>query len=207
MSVRSPLSLAVLLFLVAVSAGTPREASAQIPWDAPPAINPASPLGASVFLLRSSADRLGVLATYRHAAGGATVGYRLAVTEEIGPEEVAVAGGLDVSGYLARGIENVEAHVAWWSGVGFGHGVETVASLPLGFLVGMTGRADTGVVFHPYAGAHVALDFASGTEDEFSFGGAVDFGLDVVLRTGWTIRGMATVGDRDALAVGFRIPG
>ena len=39
-----------------------------------------------------------------------------------------------------------------------------------------------------------------------SFSGAIDVGGDIVLRSGWMIRFGATFGDREALALGFKLP-
>lgn len=195
----------VFVVLLALVLATP--ASAQIAWDSPPFISPVAPSGLSLFFLRADAERLGMLATYRHEAGTTGLGYRFAVTEEVGPdEEIAMAGGVDVSGFLARGIENADVDVAWWSGLGASVGNETVVSIPLGLIVGWSGESDTGVIFSPYAGGHVALDFISGGGDSVDFNGAIDIGGDVVLTSGWMIRFGASFGDREALALGFKLP-
>ena len=190
--------------LVAMALATP--ASAQIAWDSPPFISPVSPAGVSLFFLSGSGDRLGALATLRHEAGPVGLGYRLAVTEENEPGDAVLAGGVDVSGFLGRGIENSEIDVAWWSGLGVGVGNETVVSVPLGIIAGWSGSSESGVIFSPYGGGHVALDFASGEGDSVSFSGAIDLGGDIVLRSGWMIRFGATFGDREAIALGFKLP-
>ena len=195
----------VLVALLALALATP--ASAQIAWESPPFISPIAPAGLSLFVLRADADRLGALATYRPEAGAAGLGYRFAITEENGPDEdVAIAGGIDVSGFLAQGIENAEVDVAWWSGIGASVGNETAVSIPLGIIVGWSGESDTGVVFSPYGGGHVALDFVSGEGDDVDFSGAIDIGGDIVLTSGWMIRFGASFGDREALALGFKLP-
>lgn len=195
----------VFVVLLALAVATP--ASAQIAWDSPPFVSPIAPAGLSLFFLRADAERLGALATYRHEAGAMGLGYRFAITEEVGPDEdIAIAGGVDVSGFLARGIENADVDVAWWSGIGASVGNETVVSIPLGMIVGWSGESDTGVIFSPYAGGHVALDFTSGEGNAVDFNGAVDVGADVVLNSGWMIRFGASFGDREALALGFKLP-
>lgn len=192
---------AVLLALVLA---TP--ASAQIAWDSPPFISPVAPAGVSLFALSAGGDRFGALATIRHEAGPVGLGYRFAVTEERDPGDVALAAGIDVSGFLARGIENADIDVVWWSGLGAGVGNETLVSIPLGLIVGWSGAADNGVIFSPYGGAHVALDFMSGEGDSVHFNGAFDLGADIVLNSGWMIRFGATFGDREAFALGFKLP-
>jgi len=190
--------------LLALALATP--ASAQIAWDSPPFITPVSPAGISLFFLSAGGDRLGALATIRHEAGPVGLGYRFAVTEEREPGDVVLAGGVDVSGFLARGIENADIDVVWWSGLGVGVGNETLVSVPLGLIVGWSGAADNGVIFSPYAGGHVALDVISGEGDNMNFNGAIDLGADIVLNSGWMIRFGATFGDRQAIALGFKIP-
>lgn len=199
-------SLVRSLFVAVVASVFATPASSQIAWDSPSFISPVAPAGLSLFFLRADAERLGALGTYRHEAGALGLGYRFAVTEEIEPEDVAIAGGVDVSGFLARGIENVDLDVVWWSGLGAGIGHETVVSVPLGLIVGWSGESDTGVIFSPYGGGHVALDFVSGPGDNVNFQGVIDFGTDIVLSSGWMIRFGATLGDREALALGFKIP-
>ena len=194
----------VLALIAVLVSATP--ASAQIAWDSPPFISPVAPAGVSLFFLNGTGDRLGALATLRHEAGPVGLGYRLAVTEEYEPGDVVIAGGVDVSGFLARGVENADIDVAWWSGLGAGVGNETVVSVPLGIVVGWSGSSDSGVIFSPYGGGHVALDFASGDGDSVNFSGAFDVGGDIVLTSGWMIRFGATFGDREALAVGFKLP-
>jgi len=182
--------------------------SAQVPWDSPPLISSVAPAGVSFFLLRADGDRLGGLVTLRHEAGPVGMGYRLAVTEEIGPEELAISAGVDVSGILARGVEDADIDVIWWSGVGASHGNETALSVPLGILLGWSGSGGEGVIFSPYGGGHVALDVSTADNDSVDFQGALDIGADIVLRSGWMIRFGATLGmsGRDALALGVKLP-
>jgi hypothetical protein len=198
------LKRSVLVLFAVLALATP--ASAQIAWDSPPFISPVAPAGVSLFFLNGTGDRLGALATLRHEAGPVGLGYRLAVTEEYEPGDAVIAGGVDVSGFLARGVENADIDVVWWSGLGAGVGNQTVVSVPLGLVVGWSGSSEGGVIFSPYGGGHVALDFASGEGDSVSFSGAFDVGGDIVLTSGWMIRFGATFGDREALAVGFKLP-
>ena len=52
----------------------------------------------------------------------------------------------------------------------------------------------------------MSLDIASGPGDSVDLSGVVDLGLDLVLSSGWLIRFGATIGDRDALAIGVKLP-
>lgn len=49
------------------------------------------------------------------------------------------------------------------------------------------------------------MDISDIEGDNVSLGGAFDFGLDVVLSSGWLVRFGGSVGDRDALAIGVKI--
>lgn len=181
-------------------------ASGQIAWDAPALMSPVVPSGFSLFLIEPAGGDLGALGTFRHAAGPVGLGYRASIAEESGPGgDLAVSFGLDVAGFLARAVEGSEVDLIWWAGGGMSVGSDWLVSAPAGIIVGWSGEGD-GVVISPYGGAHVALDITGNEGDAMNFDGALDLGLDLVLRSGWMIRAGATLGDREAIAVGFRIP-
>ncbi len=195
---RRIVAILAVIFLAAIPA------SAQTAWEAPALVSPASPAGVSVFLIDPAGGGLGALATFRHAAGPVGIGYRVSVTDD-DPDGVSVSGGLDFSGFLSRGVDGSEVDVMWWSGAGLSVGDETLVTFPLGAIVGWTG-GDSGTTLSPYAGGHLALDISSVDQNNLDLSGAVDLGLDLVLSSGWLIRFGATVGDRDALAIGFLLP-
>ncbi len=85
-----------------------------------------------------------------------------------------------------------------------GWGENTIISLPLGALIGWSGQGGE-VVLSPYGGGHLVLDISNIEGDNVRFGGAFDFGLDVVLSSGWLVRFGGSIGDRDALAIGVKI--
>ncbi len=181
--------------------------SAQVAWDSPALLSPTVPSGFSLFLIDPAGGDLGAMGTLRHAAGPVGLGYRAAVAEESGPGgDVAVSGGIDVSGILARGVEGSEIDVMWWAGGGLSVGTDWIVSAPAGIILGWSGSGGD-VVFSPYGGAHVVLDFSGNDGDAVNFDGVVDFGLDLVLSSGWLIRAGASIGDRESLALGFKIPG
>lgn len=91
----------------------------------------------------------------------------------------------------------------WWSGAGLGVGSETLISFPLGALVGWSGGDQ--VTMSPYGGGHIVLDFSSADQDNVNLRGAIDLGADVALASGWLVRFGASLGDREALAIGFKI--
>lgn len=182
----------------------PASAAAQTAWDAPPMISHVVPAGVSLFLLSPSGGDLGGLVTFRHEAGPVGMGYRLSVTDENASDDLAIAAGVDISGFLARGVEGTPIDVMWWSGAGLGWGEDTVVSLPLGAVVGWSGQGGD-VILSPYGGGHITLDLSDVTDDNVGLEGSFDFGLDVVLSSGWLVRFGGSIGDRDALAIGVKI--
>lgn len=192
----------VVATLVAASAVP---ASAQTLWDAPPLVSHVVPAGVSLFVINPAGGDLGGLVTFRHDAGPVGLGYRFAISDQNGPSgDLAVAGGVDVSGFLSRAVEGSEVDVMWWSGAGIGLGNETVVSIPVGALIGWSGQGGD-VILSPYGGGHVTLDISTSDADNVHFGGSFDLGLDIVLSSGWLIRFGASLGDRDALALGVKI--
>lgn len=195
------LGSAVTLFALA-----PGRAHAQLAWDAPPLISHMAPAGVSLFLVDPAGGDLGGLLTFRHEAGPVGLGYRVAVAEENVTNDVAVSGGVDVSGFLAQGLEGSEVDVLWWSGLGAGVGEELLVSIPLGILFSWSGGEGDAVLV-PYGGAHAVLDFISGPGDDIDLSAAVDLGVDVILPSGWVVRFGGSFGDREAIAIGVKVGG
>ena len=179
-------------------------ASAQTSWDAPPLISHVAPAGVSLFLLSPQGGDLGGLVTFRHEAGPVGMGYRLSLTDQDANDNLAIASGVDISGFLARGVEGAPVDVMWWSGAGLSWGAGTIASVPLGALVGWSGQGGD-VVLSPYGGGHLVLDISNIAGDNVSLRGAFDLGLDIVLASGWLVRFGGSIGDRSALALGVKI--
>jgi hypothetical protein len=195
--------IATLFFLVALAAAP---ASAQVAWDSPALISPAVPGGFSIFFTNPAGGDIGALGTYRHAAGPVGLGFRAGIADESGSDGAAVWGGIDVSGVLARGVENSEVDVIWWGGGGVGIGSETLFTAPLGIIIGWTGSGGS-VLFSPYGGAHVVLDLSSVDGQSVRFDGVIDLGVDLVMSSGWMIRFGASLADRESIALGVRLPG
>lgn len=200
---RSRTAATGLLTALTLLCVVPTGVSAQILWDAPVLIGPG---GVSLFLVSPAGGDLGALATIRPSDGPGGVGYRFALAEENRTGDLAASGGVDVSGYLARGMDGSDVDAFWWSGFGLGVGEELAASIPLGIVLGGSISGE-GVVLSPYGGAHVALDFVSGPGDAVDLSGAVDLGLDMHFTSGWAVRFGASLGDREALAVGVKLGG
>jgi hypothetical protein len=190
-------------FLLAASAAP---VAGQIAWDSPALVSPAVPSGFSLFVMNPAGGDLGALGTYRRAAGPVGLGFRAGVADQTGRDGVAVSGGIDVSGFLARSVENSEVDLIWWAGGGLGVGDETVFTLPVGVVIGWTG-AGGDVLVSPYGGGHVVLDIATGAGDDVRFDGVIDLGVDLVLSSGWMIRFGASLADRESIALGVKLPG
>lgn len=196
------LSAMILFALLAVPV------SGQTAWDSPALLSPTVPGGFSIFLIEPAGGDLGALGTLRHSAGPVGLGYRVGIAEESGPAgDVAVTGGIDASGLLARGVEGSEVDVIWWAGGGMSIGSDWVVSAPAGIMLGWSGSGGD-VIFSPYGGVHVVLDLTGNDGDAVNFDGVADLGIDLVLSSGWMIRAGATLGSsREAIAVGIKIPG
>ena len=117
----------------------------------------------------------------------------------------ALGGGLDLSGVLTRGLEDTDIDILWWTGVGMVIGDDVIVSLPLGIVAGWTGEGDD-VVFSPYLGSHIALDFTSLDGDEVALDVSLDVGMDLELTSGWVVRFGLSLGGGDALALGVSVP-
>lgn len=197
---------AIILVLAAVLAWSPAPASAQYAWDGPSLVGPHAPKGLSALLVGNDpGGALGVLAHWRRDSASLGLGYRGGLVQG-DDDDLAAFGGVDVSGVLAESLEDADVQVLWWSGLGAGLGDELAISVPAGLVAGWRGFGD-GNAFAPYAGAHVALDFATGDGDNVSLDASLDLGLDLTLTSGWVVRFGASLFGRDAVGVGIRVPG
>ena len=80
-----------------------------------------------------------------------------------------------------------------------------MVSVPLAIVAGWTGEGDD-VVFSPFLGGHIALDFTSIDGDELVFDAFLDVGMNLELTSGWIVRFELSVGGGDALALGISVP-
>lgn len=199
-------SLRATLVVTAACLFAPHAASAQVVWDAPSLMRPGAPSGLSLMLLEAHpSDELGALAQWRRSPAPAGLGLRAGIAED-GGGDLAAMFGIDISGSLAGpGSDLGSPRVMWWTGGGIGIGDELVASFPLGIVLGWTASGD-GVTFAPYAGGHATLDIITGPGDDVDIDASVDLGVDLGFGSDFMVRFGASVGGRDALAVGVRLP-
>jgi hypothetical protein len=123
--------------------------------------------------------------------------------------------GLDGSGPLVRRTSDFPFDIDWIAGAGVGLGDQVLISIPFGVTIGAAVSAES-VVFGPYVSPRLVLDAWTGDDrprndrpgrgrNRLDLELAVDLGLDVAFDPGWTLRFGATLGDRDALAIGFAV--
>ncbi|MGH7574721.1 MAG: hypothetical protein ACREM1_06270 [Longimicrobiales bacterium] len=180
----------------------PGDVAAQVAWDSPMLVPPQYAPGFGIFLLGPAGGDLGVLATFR--SPGWNFGVRGGIAEESGQDDVAVLAGLDYEGVLTRSTREFPLDVDWVVGAGFSAGDDFLLSFPLGLTAGHSFTAEEGVVFTPYATPRVVLDALFGdNDDRVDLDFAFDLGLDLRFTPDLTVRFGATLGDREAVAIGL----
>lgn len=191
---------AAMLFLVAFV-----PAQAQVSWDSPGLVSPSTPAGWGVYLVDPHpGSGIGILTTFR-GSPGTGLGYRIGLAEDRSGD-LAVFGGVDVSGMLLRHSRDFPLDIAWLTGIGLGVGDRARISVPLGVSLGRALESD-GVWFNPYMAPRVVLDARFGSGSNLDLDLAVDLGVDISFDPGWAVRFAGTLGDRSALAIGlsFRV--
>ena len=184
----------------------PTLAAGQVAWDAPSMMRPGSPAGLSVFLMDvHPGGGLGGLATWRASPAPVGLGFRAGLAEGPGTDDVSALFGVDVSGSIAGSGGPGTPRLLWWTGAGAGLGDDLLVSFPLGLVAGWQAQEE-GVSFAPYVGAHLVLDVRTGAGDGLDLDAAMDLGLDLTFDRSFMVRFGATLGAREALAVGVRLP-
>jgi hypothetical protein len=187
----------------------------QVAWDAPSLVAPGSPAGWGVHLFDPDPGDLGVFASWRGAPAPVGLGIRFGIAEGY-RDDLAILGGVDVSGPLYEAPGEVPTTVIWFLGAGAGIEDDVLLSFPAGVSVGWVFEGDQ-VSFRPYVAPKVVLDALLGDEedrpgrfgddDDVDLGAALEFGLDLAFSPSFAVRAGASVGDRDAVSIGIQIPG
>lgn len=204
------------LFVLATAGilALPAAGAAQVPWDTPFHMGPGLSGGLGVHLVDfetgPGSDGIGAAVTWRRSGVPGGLGFRAGLAEGF-DGELAVFGGVDVSGYLVRESADVPLDLSWAVGAGAGVGDYAVLSFPGSIIVGKTLDAE-GVRFVPYIGPRLDLDAFLGRDggDDLELNFTVDLGTDIVVSDGMTIRFGAAVGGDDsheALSIGIVLPG
>ena len=197
-----------LTLLIAAGLAVPGAAHAQAAWDAPLLLPPRPQPGLGIFLGDMSGGGLGVLGTWRSSTWD--YGLRLGLAEGTGDEDLTVFGGADFMGPINTATSDFPVDIDWVAGVGAGIGDGVLISVPAGLTLGFSFQAEE-ARFIPYLTPRVLLDAAFGQanrDSDLDLGLAVDLGLDLRLMRGGPLAGKsirfgASIGDRDALALGI----
>lgn len=196
-----------------LSALAPAAAAGQILWDAPRMIGPESPAGVGFYWLRAEAlpaDGDAVFATLPLPGTGGGVTLRGGLGEGA-TDELAGFGGIDVRALIARHDESQPLDIGWNAGVGGSYGEYLIVSVPVGLSAGRSWSSGS-VWFAPYVGLGAVLDYRRGEEapdEEFALEANAEVGVDMAFDTArrFILRAAASLGDRQAVAVGLAIGG
>jgi hypothetical protein len=194
--------------MTAVGLALPVSVSAQVAWDSPLLLPPRPQPGLGIFLADMHGAGLGVLGTWRSTTWN--YGLRFGLADGRGDEDAAVFGGVDYMGPVNTASSDFPLDVDWVLGVGAGIGDGVRMSIPIGLSLGFSFQGED-ARFIPYFTPRVIVDALFGRDDrdsELDLDLAVDLGLDLRFMRGGPLAGRsirfgATVGDRDALAVGI----
>lgn len=195
----------LLLLLLALPMGL----AAQIAPDTPRLISPHGSGGVGVYLLNAetfAGDGSAILVTWAMPAFPKGMRLRVAYGEGAGAES-AIGGGIDFQSPLLRGVENVPFDLDWQGGLGMSVGDYAVVTLPVGLSGSMSFNSGS-LWLAPYATVGLAADFRMGDlapQREFEVSPSLDVGIDLSFdrERAFVIRGAASLGDRQAVAIGF----
>lgn len=197
------------VILFAITLAVPSVAHAQAAWDSPLLLPPRPQPGIGIFLADMDGAGLALLGTWRSATWD--YGLRFGLAEGSGDDDLSIFGGVDFMGMINSASTDFPLDVDWVLGAGAGIGDGLRISAPAGLTLGIAFQSE-GARFIPYLTPRVVLDaFLGGgdDDDDLDLDFALDLGLDVRLMSGAgalagkSIRFGASLGDRDAIAIGL----
>lgn len=185
----------------------PTSLNAQTAWDSPLLMPPNPSDGLGIYLTDMHHGGVGVMGTWRSSTWN--YGLRAGISDGYGNEDLAVFAGVDYAGPINTASQDFPLDIDWVFGAGIAVTDGVLLSAPLGLSLGHSFQGET-ARFTPFLTPRVVLDawFGDG-DDDMGLDLAVDLGLDMRLTgaggplNGTTIRFAATVGDREALAIGL----
>lgn len=188
-------------------------AAAQILWDQPRMIGPESPGGFGVYWMRTeslpgSGDA--AFATWALPGFGGSVAVRGGAGEGA-TGEIAGFGGVDVRAPLARHTEEQPLDVEWHAGAGVSGGDYLLVAVPTGVSVGRSWSSGA-VWFAPYVSLGATGEVRIGDDapdEEFVVEPTAEVGVDLSFDSArrFVLRAAASLGDRQAVAVGLAVTG
>lgn len=200
---RTLLALAIGTFCVCTNA------DAQLSWDSPLMVAPATPPGLSLLFIDYGLDPnpgVGGLVVWRPEAGG--LGFRASAARGLG-NKLNYAGGIDVGGPLLPATPQFPLTVNWISGIGGSYGDYSQLALPLAVAAGRPVASER-LWLHPYAALRAVVEARFGsTAPSKTMGLAlgIDVGADLALGRARAVmlRSALSLGDRPAAVVGLHL--
>jgi hypothetical protein len=202
--IRRTAALAALLLL---GAGP---AAAQS-WDTPSFMSPRPADDIGVYSFRPDGGAWGFGAMWRQS-GNVNLGVRAAIAGQEGARAVLVGAELSAPVRFPGALPGAPLAIAWTAGIGASMNGVTALSVPVGLTAGVT-LPVAGAIVVPYVHPRLAFGLLAETiageevtETEFTVpvdvGADVQLGESIVLRIGFTLADVNTVG----AAVALRIP-
>jgi hypothetical protein len=189
--------------------------SAQIAWDTPRMIGPESPTGLGFYWVRGETlpgDDDAVFTTFGLPGTGGAVSLRGGIGYGVDGEEAAF-GGVDLRAPLARHSDTQPLDIEWSGGAGLGLGEYWLFSVPVAISAGRSWSSGS-VWFAPYLTLGAVADYRYGDSDfapdeEFEVSATAGVGADISFDSArrFVLRAAASMGDRQAIAVGLAIGG
>lgn len=201
--------------LLGVGLFQPDSVAAQVAWDTPRMIGPSSPSGLGFYWLKAETlpgDDDAIFTTFGLPGTGGSVLIRGGVGYGVDGQE-SVFGGVDLRSPIARHSESQPLDIEWTAGAGLGFGEYWLFTVPVALSAGRSWSSGS-VWFAPYVSLGAVFDYRYGNSDlvpdeEFEIGSSAGLGADISFDSArrFILRAAASLGDRQALALGLAIGG